>query len=358
MRFFFLFVILFFGIGYSLSCKGKSSEFIYERDLSKHLFYYDLLDRTMLPYVNLEVPENVLYGLLKSDFEKKGFLIFQTENKASLFLDGYLLGEFLADTKVIVDLDALHLEEGIDHLFSFYSREGVSFLDGVWVVTKLKNQFQKGDSADNVGIYRFREKKVTHLYVFLVLSLVVLAYMRFIQSPYISAYFDVTKFASRLGIEDFIFINPFTWHSVVIMFLVSGFYAVGLANIDFYFGLFNSYNIVNIFFLSALIVIVLLFKYVFLLVLSSLFGDSKVSKIHFFEFIRFFSLFGFFFLAYSIHANTLLGNILLGVYLIWLVWVLFELVRKSRYRKMYLISYLCISEVFPIFILLKQMGRW
>ena len=172
------------------------------------------------------------------------------------------------------------------------------------------------------------------------------------------AYFDFTKFVSRLGIEDFIFLNPFTGHSVLLMFLVSLFYAVALANINVSFSWFEGFNVFDILTLGFFVLLVVLFKYVFLLVLNSLFGDNKLLKVHFFEFVRFFSLFGFLFLVFSIRDNSILSTILFFIYSIWLLWLLLELVRKSNYRKMYLISYLCISEVFPIFILMKQMGRW
>ena len=177
--------------------------------------------------------------------------------------------------------------------------------------------------------------------------------MRYIQSPYIYAYFDVSKFVSRLGVEDFIVLNPFSKHSLIILFLTSLFYAVGLSNLGFFFG-----GQISVVLIGGVVFIGVLLKYIFLFVINVLYGDNKLFKVHFFEFARFFTLFSVLFLFSSINQNNIFIVALCAIYILWFFWLLIVVVRRSKYRKMYLISYLCISELFPVFILLKQMGDW
>ena len=351
------FILFHFSILSVFSSEGES-RLIYEKDLSQHLFYYDLLDHSLLPYVDSDNIEKTLYAPIIGLQNREAFLVFHTMNELILFLDGYLVKKYDANSKVSLDLCSVIFEDKKEHLFSFYSSSGVRFESGLWIVTKSEERFRQSAIEHNGGVVRLKELKKTHIYVMLVIVSVVLAYMRFIQSPYISAYFDITKFNSRVGVEEFIYMNPFTRHSLLILFLVSVFYAVGLANLNLFLGVFTEYAVFNILLFSLVISVFALLKVVFLFLLNALFGKKKFYKVHFFEFVRFFCLFGLGFLFYSEYPTVIVRNLLLVIYVVWVLWLLFEVVRKSNYRKMYLISYLCISEIFPIFILMKQMGEW
>jgi hypothetical protein len=352
-----LFVLLFSFFSSSYG-KEKTNRFIYEKNLSQHFYYFDLLDHTMLPYVNSERTKKVLYVSLDHEELENKKIVFIPVDDMSLYMNGHLINEFSAGSNVVIDFDSLGRQVNKEHEFAFYSEKGAQFLGSGWVVSESQDRFGKKALIYNDGIYRLMIENKSSIYLVLLIALVVLASMRYVQSPYIMAYFDVTKYGTRLGVEDFIYLNPFTGQSIVLMFLVSLVYAVSLVNVNVNYGWFETINVFKLLLFGVGILLGIFLKYAFLFLVNLLFGDIKVYKIHFFEFIRFFSLFSVLFFVFSIQTNVLFSIGLALVYLVWNLWLLFELVQKSKYRKMYLISYLCISEIFPVFVLVKQMGEW
>lgn len=345
-------LILFMLLVGRVNAQVKTSEFLLEKDLTEYLYYYDLLDHTMLPFVE-EDNKQILYLTVRSEERLNKSLKFQASKGLFLFVDGRFVESYDEVRQVVLPISKISSYESGVAVFSFYNKGGVAFEDGVWLVEASSDRGLKKDHVFNIGIDRFQLESKTMNYVVLILVCVALAYMRYIQSPYIEAYFDVTKFVSRLGVEDFIILNPFSRHSIILLFLTSLFYAVGLTNLGYFLG--TQFDVV---FLGVIVFFVVLLKYVFLFLVNVLYGDNKLFKIHFFEFVRFFTLFSFLFLAASINQNQLFILFLCVLYGVWFLWLLVIVVKKSKYRKMYLISYLCISEIFPIFILLKQMGNW
>ncbi len=338
----------------SLFAQVDTSNFIHEKDLSQHFYYYDLLDNTVLPLVTDTKDKNVLYLFLSSSEVKGKKITFTPQGLQHIYCDGRFLLD--VDKETVLNLNELKLNKKQTHTLAFYSSSGVIFEGGVWLVDDSKNALVKTKTVQNQGVLRFQEQNMTSIYVVLILVFVVLGYMRYTQSPYLSAYFDVSKFTYRTGVEDFIYMNPFTKQSILLLFLVALLYAVGLVNRDVFFGTYSRFEGGNLLITGTIILAVVFLKYAYLYLINLLFGGNKIYKVHFFEFARFFALFGLAFLFLSLKGNFFLSGILVVVYLIWLLWLLFELVKKSRYRNVYLFSYLCISELFPVLLLVKIIG--
>lgn len=351
-----LFSLLLSLAGYS---KGEVSKYIYEKDLSQYFYYYDLLDHTLLPEL-AEGDMQHVRSLLLSEQEISGKQIkFQFPERIHFFLNGRLVGEYTPNEEVLLDARDLMLKKDIVHVFSFYSKKGWSVDQSVWLVDESRDVVHKNKVEYNVGKRRRLENNYTGIYVVLLLALIIMAYLRFIHSSYLMSYFDITRYVLRAGTEDFIILNPFTRHSVLIIFLMSLFYTIAFINYDVVLvSFFKGVGVVDIFSTGLLVMLMVLIKYLYLVLINFIFGGKKVNKVHYFEFVRFFCLFGFVFLVFSIRNLPSLNYLLLGLYFIWLVWLLIVMLRKSNYRKMYLISYLCISEIVPIFILMKQLGSW
>ena len=245
---------------------GEEPNYILEKDLTQHFYYYDLLDHSLLPEIKENDKQNIRCVVLFEEEMLQKKLKFRFPENLRVFVDGRLVSSYLGGEDVLLSLDDLRLDEKEKHIFLFYTERS---LDNqrlqLWLIDDSNNALVKTKQDFNQGVMRFLGKDNTGLFVVLLMTLAILAYLRFIHSPYLLSYFDVTKYFSRVGIEDFIILNPFTRHSLLLMFLMSLFYAIALVNYDMRMvSVFGFGSVLNIVFTGVIVFALVLLKYMYL----------------------------------------------------------------------------------------------
>ena len=341
-----LLFILFFS---SFLVSGE--EFIVERDYSHALTYFDNSEQTFLPTESSDRKHGLLYLFLNADDVGGRKLRFVVQESWILFLNDKLIQEYPKNKIVCLDLDSLlgNSEERCD--LAFYFNNKASAFEGPWLIKSIEQQKFFKESV-KVGVGNFYLRGDYSIYYFLLLAAcLLLAYFKFVKSPYLAAYYDLTSYFSRFSVDDYVIINAFTSQALILwgissLLITLGF---GFSNIS----VFEIQNLLGACTGVGLVFGLFFLKYFYLAVLNVLYGGSGQVKAHFFESIRFMSISGL-----IIGFLILVGPDNYKLTLLFLLPLLFcvllvALIRSLEYKRMYLISYLCISEILPFVFLLK-----
>ncbi len=329
----------------------SGEDFIVERDYSHALTFFDNSEKTFLPTELSNREHRLLYLFLNADDVRERRLRFVVHKPLVLFLNEKLVQEFTKSITVNLDLDSLLEDSETRCDLAFYASEKVNAFDGPLLVKSIDQQnFSKESVKVGSGISYWRSDN--SIYYFLLLAAcLLLAYFKFVKSPYLSAYYDVTSYFSRFSVDDYVIINTFTSQALVLWGISSL-----LITLGFGFSHISIFEIQNL--LGACIGVGLVFglfflKYFYLAVLNVLYGGSGQVKIHFFESIRFVSISGLMVgLLILVGLDNYRIALLIVLPLLFSVFLI-ALIRALQYKRMYLISYLCISEILPFIFLLK-----
>lgn len=331
---------------------GQEQIFIEEENLSLSAFYYDSFDEALLPVVDVSELYPVTYFILDRDSYHNKKLLFTAEKDLTFFLNGKLLQRY-DDSCLVEVVLADFFDQSDRQLLAFYNESGVD-VSSFRVVSDLKNLFANKSFSEDYVLLPLFVKNRSNAFVFSICLLLVFAYLRFVKAQYLYAYFDLSKMLSRQGVEEYIYMNPFTGQSILLMLVCSLTFALGIVEQNLIFKtLMVERYVMKVILIGVAIFLSIFLKQFFLFVLNVIYGDLKVVRVHFFEYIRMFALMS---LSFCVLSFTSSSALLWGVVVLlsfWLIWLAVILTQKSRYRKMYLFSYLCGSEIFPILVLLK-----
>ena len=341
----------FFGTSYA---QDKTS-YIEEEQLKLRAYYYDAFDDALLPVMNPDDNYETTYLILDGDKVLKKKVRFQRADGLSLFINGQLYQEYTDSGVVELDLSSLFNSQK-RQILVFHKKGGYSLNNAV-LLGELNNSNYGRIVIDGYGLLDREIPRRSQVYVLLILVFGVFAYFRFIHSQYLYAYFDLTKMFSRQGVEEYILLHPFTGQSLVLMFACSLLYALGAIEGEFIkINVVDSAPLLNVLLLGVLLFFLFFVKQLYLYFLNYVFGQKKLVKNHFFEYARFYNLFSVLFFVVSFSAIFLVKWVFWFVLCFWLIWLIIILIRRSNLRKMYLISYLCASEIFPLVLVFKIGG--
>ena len=95
------FLFLFILITTRLFSQDLSTNFVQEKDLTQYFYYYDLLDHTMLPYVETD-EKKILYLTLKKEECVNKSITFESFKGLRFFVNGSFVEEYEAANEVVL----------------------------------------------------------------------------------------------------------------------------------------------------------------------------------------------------------------------------------------------------------------
>lgn len=328
-----------------------ADSYIIEKDLSYALTYYNKSEKTFLPLELSSIERGVVYAHLDVDEIEGRFFSLVAKNQLEVFINEKLVEHVSRGDTVLFPLsDFVSI---VDRRFdlAIYCPNGLSSFEGPWILLE-SNQFDFEGNVEEMGVgLPFVIKDDSFYYLLIIAGVLVLAYLRSVKSIYLSSYFDVTNYFSRFGVDDYVILNPINGQSLLIWGVVSLFISLGLNFVGVYWmgeGLY-----LNILIGTVLLFGLLFVRYFLLVLLNTLYGNSKVVRLHFFENARFFSLLGVLVGGLVLTGRTVFVPFFVsGASILFLVFII-SLLSKLDYKRMYLISYLCVSEILPFILLIS-----
>jgi len=345
--------ILFSVLGQSVYAQDQT--YIEEQSLQLRGFYYDSFDDALLPIRNVSDVYPTTYFVFDRENNWCKKLVFNSVPGLSVFVNGRLLTKY-EESKPVELLFSDVFNDSEEQLIVFFKEDGYNTFS-VKLVTDLKNLFQNKEASDKYLLLPLELEQKSEVFVFLAVIFAVFAYLRFTNAQYLYAYFDLTKMFSRQGIEEYIYLNPFSGQSIIIMLSCSMLFAIGMVEIQAVnLGFFNENYLLKGLFIGGVLFALMFGKQLYLLFLNVVFGDVKLLKYHYFEYARLYAVSSVLFCLTVFGAQSLLSYAMYAVAVFWMVRLILVLIQRSSYRKMYLISYLCASEIFPLLITFKLTG--
>lgn len=332
-----------------------ANNYIVEQDLRYSLTYYDKFKDTFLPLELSSIKRDVVYIHFDIKETEGRFFRMIVKQDLDLFINEQLVDQYNSGDTLLMNIK--DYESKYDQRFdvSIHSKYGDESFEGPWIVLE-GNQFDinKKVDKDGVGVPYFKSDD-SFYYLLLIFGVLLIAYLRFSKSPYLDAYFNLSHYVSRFGVDDYVILNPINGQSILLWSVVSLFYSLGLNYLGFYW--LGSSQFLNIFIGLIVFFGSFFLKYFVLVLLNSLYGDIKVVRGHYFEYVRFASLIGLVSgllvlmnRDYYVLMFVIFGSILFTAFII-------SLLSKLNYKRMYLISYLCVSEILPFILLVKLMSN-
>lgn len=380
MRYFFLFLFSFiFHFNISASPIGPQNGYniVYNFEKDWITFDHDLNEFT--PYASENNIESKVYSLKINLNDYPGaYLIIKTNTKGNfLFLDNKLKKTLNVNKWLVYSTRELinDLKKGETVLSIFGSKspeENIVFIGypatkTTEIVTKAKNNFLNLSPRDTSHL------NSSLVFVFFVNILM----LSFIASNYTKAfkkYFSLKDLTAFIPKENSFLVNkPMDRPNVmfvIMLSLISGFIlllaqhnGLNLFKENFFFQSGNTFGIstVNFFKVSLLVFISFIIKYFYINLIGKLFNIKKIVDIHYFKIIQTSIYYFFIFLiilliGYNSYLKTdfefkyLFTSVLFIFYFLRTALIYFTINRTGNVKTLYLISYLCIVELFPIVI--------
>jgi hypothetical protein len=353
-----------------------------------HDFSYDWLTynqdlKVFTPYFedNSREKKSVSLKINLDDYPGAFLLIKSSENNSFLFLNNILKKQLKSNSWTLYPIKELRKISGRSEiLLSIYGNTSPKDLE-VFVGYPGKIQTESTRSENEEGLFNlsprsddpFRSSLVI-IFIFNVLI------MSFLVSNYNKAYkkyFNLYDLTSPAPKENSFLVNkPLdrpNMFFLIFLSILSGFLVILIQNdkvLDisdsFFFQNGATFGIIilNFFKVSLLIFIAFVVKYFYILLTGKLFNIEKIVDIHFFKILQstiyFFTFFVIFilvlqntFLGKAFEFKSLVSFLFTVFYILRTILVYVTINQKGNIKTLYLISYLCIVEVFPIIIGLR-----
>ena len=201
--------------------------FIVERDFTDALTYYDKSQKTFLP-VDLSGKKHDLSYLHLNVEEVSGRrLRIVSKDPFTVFLNEKLLAQYSEADTIILNLDSLQTANDPRLDFCFYVKSQEADFLKIWLI-QVVNQYEVSETNNESGVgFPFLRFDYSVYYFFLIFALLMLAYLKYIKSPYLAAYFDFTRYFSRFAVDDYVVINAFNGQAFLLWAIASLLVAMG-----------------------------------------------------------------------------------------------------------------------------------
>ena len=316
------------------------------------------------------------------DYPNAFLIIKSNKNNSFLFFNNILKKQLSANHWTIFSLKELkRLTSRSELLLSIYGNASPSDLNVIIGYPGKGGEIQKSDKQES-GLFNLTPRNEgpfrSGLVVIFIFNILIMSFLVSNYSKAYKKYFNLYDLTSPAPKENSFLVNkPLdrpNMFFIIFLSILSGFLAILLQQNQifvikdsFFFQNGSTFGIIltNFFKVSLIFFIAFVGKYFFILITGKLFNIEKIVDIHFFKILQssiyFFTLFVIFIL---ILQNTYWGKSIEFKYLVSFLFTVFYTARtflvyltinqKGNIKTLYLISYLCIVEVFPIIIGLRM----
>jgi hypothetical protein len=352
-----LFILLLFC---SLTGISKSEKFIVIKQLDQLWMDYNEGIHSFVPLEQALFNNKKVSHLQLKNFKSSDFLVFHNISKTQLFIGNKLFKEYSENKQYVLSLNEILLFVGEkEFILTFFNVKGELPIEKIFIGEKRINSLEKKEKYQIFG-----REALSHVSIvlFLLFSGGVLAFVKNSKPTTYKAYFDLTMHFKN--IEDHIIFNSFSKTAMLLPIIIAVLIGVSLNLYGFSFFAMK----INLPFwlrlgLDTFIIMSFLFiKFFFLGILSWILSLRGLRRLHFFEFTRIAAQYAIFlFLFAVIHfslgsSNDITLVILSFIFFLFLTIKLFtSLNRVHKFSNLFLFFYFCTAEVFPLFVLVKQL---
>ncbi len=367
---------------WAVTLVGNSSSHAIVHDFQRDWYVYDDKYESYVPYIlerHADIPAHVIFCNLEKN-ARYDLLIKVEEENNFLFVEGALKRKLPVKNWVRLPVDSLYRVYKKKQIYlTIYGSKNINLkrvVIGHRFENKSRSKKEMGEDA-----FQILPRKLTpyqsSLSLLFVVTLCLFSYLSTNYNRAFNGFFDLTGPFTFYSREQSLFASQ-TLSRTNVLFIVLLSLTLSLAYLLLqYCGLTLLGNkwflqegetlgilLANFFRLSILFFIGLIGKYFFLGLLGGLFNIGNITDLHFFKLIQantvFYSLFTvtLFSLVLAVpEARAVIQDSLLFVlavfYLLRSIIIFLTINRVMPTRILYLISYLCIVEILPIFIGLR-----
>lgn len=373
---------LFLGCSLSLHAQvevnGQSYTLV--KDLREELLVYSPSYETYVPYVKgTPFGSSAAVFMLPLEHYSNSQLLIQPPAQAALLINESIVDYYWHAGSYLYPMDSLLQHYGDTAVVSLF-RAGLNPQELTLALISRQPYSYTESSAETEEFLKAYVRPKTHFSNFFIVGVLVLlsvmAILRNFFPKVFASYYDLSR-ALAIRVRDepsFIMKLSGRGHIPFLVFysLMFGFLLMvllqqaGKVMSVFDFLLFESFSsYLYAWVLLGLIVFFFqLFKYWLLILAASIFNISDFANIHFFDFLRLsqtfytfvFALVVLIFLgasAYIDEAALILLRLTALFAILRVLLIYFKLLRRSQFRKSYLFSYLCTTEILPLLVGLK-----
>ncbi|HLO46117.1 MAG TPA: DUF4271 domain-containing protein [Leadbetterella sp.] len=376
-HFYFAIILFIFGGSVFGSPSGPENRYNIIYNFEKDWSVYDQDLEVYTPYVGLNKENSKVYSIkiTLSDFPG-GFLLIKTPTKGNfLFLDNHLKKTLPANKWVVYSIRELinetkKSETTLSIFGSSKPEDNIVFIG--YPATKTTEIISKTSN----NFLSLTPRSTAHINSSLVLVFFInILMLSFIASNYTKAfrkYYSLKDLAAFIPKENSFLVNkPMDRPNmmfIIMLSLISGFillmaqangFSVFKENFFFQNGTTFGILTVNFFKICLVVFISYIVKYFYINLIGKLFNIKKIVDIHYFKIIQtsiyyFSAVLILLLIGFNTHQKTafefkyLFTSVLVVFYLLRTILIYFTINRAGNIKTLYLISYLCIVEVFPI----------
>ncbi len=339
------------------------------KDLEEEWLIYCQEKDLYLPYIeNEHAGTGTIHFTLVPDEYRKNILMIHYENPLSVFINNELVDYLEGSGERIYPIDSLGRPYNSDTLFiSLYSGYGMDKIETA-ILTRNRNVLLSDPapyfSIKTLDRYRFFDfLKLAAIFILIIYAVIIHSGWRSFVS-----YYNIGDTFGRTSTDEFLNRTASLTRRDLSYLLVLSLVISFMALLIIYYrdDQLSYIDISSVFFpfllwaiLFLIIIVWYLLRFFLISVFSDLFFLRDIKTLHTFELIRatnFFSLFFFVFfivLIFVFEVEFQFFGEIIAQLLLWFVFfrilVLYiKFLNSTSYKKLYLFTYLCISEVLPI----------
>lgn len=360
-----IFFLLSFFIVVNLVAQKQDKKVII-KDLSYDWLAYDDDENYYFPIVNFfenEYNTRTLY----QDFEhdKSYSLTFFAESDLCLFVNNRLFRKFSEKKEVDVKISEIlkKVDNSKNVILTFYHPKSLVPLQIYKTYVPVKSNYLAHSDLYQIIKKPIQTEKETLIMSFF-LFIGLMTYLKYNSSVWFDAYFNFFSILYNRNVEDSILSRVLNFKTFLIIIIISLLFnlilkLLGLKLLNIYYLVLpDNYKYVGMFITGTIyITLLLLIKYWFLYLASIFLKIGQFYKIHYFQSIRMYLLILLLlFLVTLFRIDLSIFSYLLALsFLFWLFRLSILVKKEVGFRKIYLFSYLCILEIIPVVLLLKQL---
>lgn len=355
--------------------RQNNQDYYLLKDLKTEWMVYDNKNHFLIPYMTaIAATSPVIHFWIETEENLSNLISIEYPENCGIFIQDKLIDYFEKPGQVVYPVDSLDKLYKTDSLFfSIYLPAGMDRLKTVLLSSKKVSatDMSAGEFMKIRKVKRPRFSEFVKVSVILLVVLITFLYnashRQFIQ------YFNISRSFSRVSTDEFLARTAsFSKTDFLYMLVMSVLMAFHILMITYHRDQYKSYEeltslsdpFAGWILLFPVIFIWYMFRILIINIFSNLFRIRDMQPIHMFELIRvtdFFSLaaliftilaFFVFRLSFDSYSNLLIAGFL-GFNFLRLSIIAIKFLNSTTYKKLYLITYLCISELIPLIIGVK-----
>lgn len=378
LRYFFLLLVSFvFNLSFAASPSGPNNRYNVIYSFEKDWTEYDQDLEVYTPYISENNTTTKVFSLkINLNDYPGGFLVLKTNEKGNfLFFDNHLKKTLPNNKWVVYSVKELikELKKGETILSIFGSNTPENNVVFIGYPSKKSNEIIAKSKNSFLNLIPRSSSHLNSSLVFVFFINIMM--LSFIATNYTKAfkkYYSFKDLSAFIPKENSFLINkPMDRPNmmfIIMVSLISGFIimlsqsnGLNLFKENFFFQSGNTFGILttNFFKICLLFFVSFILKYFYINLIGKLFNIKKIVDIHYFKIIQttiyYFSIVLIILLiGFNTHTKLdiefkyVFTSVLLIFYLLRTLLIYFTINRVGNIKTLYLISYLCIVEVFPI----------